>query len=82
MYRERKIEKLRELVQDRSEGKGQPFTLNDLLGSWAFFRLMLQHPFYYFLRRVGDVLRHSELASSDSMEQLLVSFTIERVITG
>ena len=30
MYRERKIEKLRE-AQDRSEGKGQPLALDDLL---------------------------------------------------
>ena len=41
---------------------------------------MLQHPFDDFLGGGGDVLRHAELASSDSMKQLFVGFTFSNKI--
>ena len=48
-----------------------------LLGGRAFFRLVLQHPFDDLLGGRGDVLGHTEFASSDSMKQLFVGFTYE-----
>ena len=50
-----------------------------LLGSGAFFRLVLKHPLDCFLRRVCDVLWHAELPSSDGMEQFLVGFTFREM---